>query len=94
MSGSLSNFRGTSGWENLDGSQSFYTDIFDSLHGYATEVRKFKGDINIDLPCLGHSQTSGELPVGRTLTVPRVSIQIYLIICTDMLPRSGNSRAI
>ena len=75
MSGSLPNFKGTSGWENFDGSLSFFhIDIYDSLHGYVTEVRKFNGDINIDLPCLVHSQTSRELPVGRDLTVPRVSI--------------------
>ena len=35
---------------------------------------KVIGDINIDLPCLVQSQTSRELPVGRTSTVPRVSI--------------------
>ena len=52
----------------------FHIDIFDSLHGYVTEVRKFNDDINIDLPCLVQSQTSRELLVGRILTVPEVSI--------------------
>ena len=75
MPGSLSNFKGTSGWENLDGSQNFVLiDIFHSLHGYVTEVRKFNSDTNVDPPCLVQSQTSRELPVGILLTVLEVSI--------------------